>query len=152
VAKDSGRFAEALGIAANDVLLLSYCSFGESRKGPKPKFMRTDGVVVVTANMLHMTPDQVQAKTEPHPMSLKYSDMQTIAHKTQGFGCQIQIENSDSVFVLNITPNKARWDCGISNALFDLIATKGVRVVQATTWYYFEGGGGLAPIYIGPLF
>jgi hypothetical protein len=152
VAKDSGRFAEALSIAPNDVLILSYCSFGKSPKGPKPKFMRNEGVVVATPDLLHMSPEQIQAKTEPQPVSLKYSEIQTVAHKTQGFGCQIQIESNDSVLVLNITPNKARWDCDVSKALLYLITSKGVRVVEAQKWYDFEGGGGMAPIYIGPLF
>jgi len=152
VAKDSDRFAGALGIASNDVLLLSYCSFGTSPKGPKPKFMRNEGVVVATPNLLHITLEQAQAKAEPQPILLKYSDMQTVAHKMKGLGCQIQIENSDSVFVVNVIPNKVRWDCDVSKALFDLIASKGVRVVGASKWYDFEGGGGMAPIYIGPLF
>jgi hypothetical protein len=113
--------------------------------------MRNDGIVVATPNLLHFTPEEVQAKTDPQPLSLKYSEMQTVAHKTQGFGCQIHIESDDSFLVLNITPNKARWDCDVSKALFNLITSKGVRVVDATKWYDLKGGGGMSPILIGPL-
>lgn len=114
--------------------------------------MGDEGVVVATPDLLYITPEKIQAKTEPQLLSLKYSEMQTVAHKTKGFGCQIHIESDDSVLVLNITPNKARWDCDVSRTLVNLIASKGVRVVETQKWYDFEGGGGMAPVYIGPLF
>jgi hypothetical protein len=153
VAKDSGRFAEALGISrSDDVLFLSYGAFGKSPKGPKPSFTRIDGAAVATASMLHMTPEKAEEKTESERISVKYSQIQTVAVKHQGFGCEIQMDTGDHVIILWVTPNKLRWDCDASNALLDLIAATGVPVVEAQKWYDFTGGGGIAPIYIGPLF
>ena len=152
VAKDSGRFAEILGISPADVLLLSYCSFGKSLKGPKPRFKRNEGVIVVTPTQLHLLQERVYTNTEPKTISLNYSDMNTVAHILRGYGCQVHVENKDYIIIIEIGPNKVRWDCDLSKTFFDLVMSKGVREVESKKWYYLEGGGGLSPIYIGPLF
>lgn len=151
VARDSARFAEPLGIATNDVKFLSYCSFGVAPKGPKPSFNRVDGVVVATASTMHLSSEKVQETAEPTSTSLRYSEVHAVAMKSSGFGCEIQIETKDNVIIVWVTPNKARWDCDASKALLGLIAATGVPVVEAQEWYGFKGGGGMSPIYIGPL-
>ena len=148
VAKDSGRFAETLGISTNDVLFLNYCFFGKAPKGPEPKFKRIDGAVVATATQLDLVDEKLQKNGEPAHMALKFSEMQSVAHIKQGLGCQIHIQSVDDIIVLNVTKGPF-WDRRGSKTLFDLIAAKGVRVIEATRWYDFIGTGGMAPIPLG---
>lgn len=152
VTKDSGRFAEALGIATNEVLFLSYGTFDKSPKGPKPSFRENPVVVVATRGLLHIIHEKVPKNTEPKHMSVKYSEMQSIARRTQGFASELQMESEDYIMLLHIIPNKLTGDRKGSKTLFDLITAKGVRVAEANQGYFFKGGGGMAPISIGPFF
>ena len=149
VAKDSSRFAEALGISTNDVLFLSYGNFDKSPKGPKPTFCQNHVVVLATPSLLHIIHEKVSKNTEPKRISLKYSDMQSIARKTQGFHSQIHLESGNYIILLDIVPNKVTGNRAGSKTLFDLITAKGVRVVEAKQWYDFKGAGGMAPIPLG---
>lgn len=152
VTKDSGRFAESLGISAKDVLFLSYCSFGKSLKEPKLKFIKNHGAVVATPTVLYITSMEDQDNPEPKRLSMNYSDIQTVTHITHGFGCQIHIESADFIILLHIIKNPF-FDCVSSKTLIDLFATKGVSVVVTQDWpkgwYDFEGTGGMSPL---PLF
>lgn len=152
VTKDSGRFAESLGISANDVQFLSYCSFGKSLKGPKLKFIENKGAVVGTPTVLYITSMEDQDNPEPKTLALKYSDIQTVTYITHGFGCQIHIESAEYIILLHIIKDPF-FDCVSSKTLIDLIADKDVSVVETQDWpygwYNFEGTGGMSPL---PLF
>jgi hypothetical protein len=137
-----------LGISTNDVLLLKPCYFGKAPRGPEPRLQLIHGVVVATPTQLDLVVEVGQKNAEPTRVSLKYSEMQSVAHKKQGLGCQIQIESADSILVLSTT-KEPFFDRHGSQTLFDLIAAKGVRVVEATRWYDFMRTGGMAPIPLG---
>lgn len=147
VEKDSGRFSQTLGISAGDILFLNYCLFGKSPKGKEKKFKSIDGAVLATPTQVHLIEKSVQTNGEPQQVSLQYSEMQSVAHFTQGLGCQVHIEIADYIMVVS-TIKKPFFDRDGCKTLTDLIAAKGVRVVEATTWYDY-GTGGVAPI---PLF
>lgn len=148
VAKDSGRFAQTLGISTDDVLFLNYCYFGKSPKGQKPRLKRIDGVVVATPTRIHLVNENVPANGEPQPTSLEYSKMQSVAHIQQGLGCQIEIESADDIIVLSLI-KEPFFDCQGSKNLFDFIVTRGVPVVEAMGWHDFLGTGGMAPLSLG---
>lgn len=151
VAKDSGRFADTLGIPVNGIQFLGYCYFGKSHKGPEQKFIHNEGVAVATTASLYLVREEGQENTGPKYLSLKYSDFQTVTHVTQGYGSQIHIESADEIILLEIIRG-ALYDPGSSRTLIDLISSKGVRVVEIHNnfdeWFGFEGTGGMSPIGI----
>ncbi len=176
VAKDSGRFAESLGISANEVLFLGYCYFGKSPKGPELMFVENEGAVVATPTLLYLIREEGQESTEPQQISLRYSDIQTVTHVIQGYGSQVHIESADHIILLEIIRG-AFYDPDSSRTLIDLINGKGVRAVEIHNnyeapcdnavkqaaldggrvveihncyeeWYNFEGTGGMSPIIL----
>lgn len=148
VAKDSGRFAQTLGISTGDVLFLNFCYFGKSPKGQKPRLKRIDGVVVATPARIHLLNENVPANGEPQSTSLEYAAMQSVAHIQRGLGCQIEIRSADDIIVLSLTRDPF-FDCQGSRSLFAFIVARGVPVVEAMGWHDFLGTGGMAPLVLG---